>query len=109
AEREPRERAARAAWGLRGAHPREGGADEARAEGGPRPLRPRHAPAATAARRRSYQRDISSMASQPAEQPTRSEARPAPHPQRSTIHANTVGDAAPTMRTGVAMTPSTAP
>ena len=47
------------------------------------------------------------MASQAAEQPTRSETRPGPQPQRSTIHAKTVGDAALTTSTGVAMTPST--
>ena len=64
---------------------------------------------ATTARRRSYQRDISSMASHAAEQLTRSDTRAGPQPQWSTIHANTVGEAALTTRTGVAMTPSTAP
>src|SRR5262245_50873866 len=60
-------------------------------------------------RRRSYQRDISSMASHAAEQLTSSETRAGAQPQRSTIHANAVGDAALTIRTGVAMRPSTAP
>jgi len=49
------------------------------------------------------------MASHAVEHPTSSDTWPAPHPHRSTIHANTVGDAAPTTSTGVAMTPSTAP
>src|SRR4029453_18787597 len=66
-------------------------------------------PATAAARRRSYQPDISYMGSHAADQATRSDARPVPQPQRSTIQANTVGEAALTTRTGVAMTPRTAP
>ncbi len=49
------------------------------------------------------------MASHAAEQLTSSATRPVPQPQRSTIHAKTVGEAALTMRIGVAITPSTAP
>src|SRR5262249_37243407 len=57
---------------------------------------------ATASRRRSYQLDISSRASQDAEAPASSTTRPVPQPQWSTIQANTVGEAELTMRTGVA-------
>ena len=49
---------------------------------------------ALAVRWRSYQRDISSIATHAAEHPTKRDTRPAPQPHRSTIQANTVGDAA---------------
>src|SRR5262249_40647053 len=62
-------------------------------------------PAATASRRRSYQRDIISIASHAVEQLTSSDTRPAFQPQWSTIHANAVGEAELMMSTGVAMTP----
>src|SRR5262249_18523835 len=65
--------------------------------------------AAAADRWRSYQRDISSIASHDAEQPTRSKTRPGAQPHRSTIQAKTVGAAAFTTSTGVAIKPSTAP
>ena len=64
---------------------------------------------ALAVRWRSYQRDISSIATHAAEHPTKRDTRPAPQPHRSTIQANTVGDAAFTTSTGVAITPSRAP
>jgi len=49
------------------------------------------------------------MASHAAEHPTRRVRRPIVQPQRSTIQANTVGDAALITRMGVAMWPRTAP
>jgi len=49
------------------------------------------------------------MASHAAEQLTRSKTRAVPQPQRSTIQAKAVGEAALTTSTGVAMAPSTAP
>ena len=58
------------------------------------------APPTAAARRRSYHLDMSSMASHAAEQLTRSDTRAVPHPQRSTIHAKRVGDAALTTSVG---------
>src|SRR4026208_492772 len=64
---------------------------------------------ADAARCPSYQRDISSIATQEAQQLTSSTARPGAQPQRSTIHAKAVGEAALTTRIGVAIAPSTAP